>query len=485
MRACLLALACSIPLAPAGSGALIVREIVLNVNDVAYDASRGTLWASISGASPSHGNEVVPIDPLTGVVGAGIAVGIEPNALAISDDGAVLYVGHRGASEVRRIDLALGTTNLTFALPALANGPTYVEDIAVQPGNPSVVAISRQFLTVNPRHAGIEIYEDGVARPLTTQTHTGGNRIEFDASGAYLYGYCNESSESGLRRIRVDANGASEVVVDGTLIHHFFTDITLEGNQLVSGGGTSVDPAALQRTGQYGAGRPSTNAVLAIDAANAAVYQINLPAGLPHEVVVYDRDRFVARQTIAVPGLQGVLLGARNTGPGRFAFWTMAGELFLIDLGIDATDSDHDGRVDSVDNCPLVANEGQRDDDVDAIGNACDAYPLDPNNALATCSADRAAASAALPAVIAEVAQCEAAGPPDIDGDGEPDASDRCVNTSPLTSIDASGCSRAQFCTTQPRSSCKRADWRNDEPTAKKPGDCVSIQAQCAAGAGL
>ena len=48
--------------------------------------------------------------------------------------------------------------------------------------------------------------------------------------------------------------------------------------------------------------------------------------------------------------------------------------------GTTIPDTDNDGFVDTVDNCPSIANADQADDDGDGIGNACDRCPLDPQN---------------------------------------------------------------------------------------------------------
>jgi len=47
--------------------------------------------------------------------------------------------------------------------------------------------------------------------------------------------------------------------------------------------------------------------------------------------------------------------------------------------GSPNVDTDTDGINDSTDNCPLIANSGQRDHDADAIGDACDNCPHVPN----------------------------------------------------------------------------------------------------------
>jgi hypothetical protein len=53
------------------------------------------------------------------------------------------------------------------------------------------------------------------------------------------------------------------------------------------------------------------------------------------------------------------------------------------DAGIDGSvslDSDGDGVVDAVDNCPQVGNADQDDEDGDGPGDACDPCPPDPDN---------------------------------------------------------------------------------------------------------
>jgi hypothetical protein len=67
----------------------------------------------------------------------------------------------------------------------------------------------------------------------------------------------------------------------------------------------------------------------------------------------------------------------------------------------------------------------------------------------------------------------------DSDGDGVAAIVDRCPGTPAGTETDSSGCSQEQFCLVSPVSSsaegraCRRADWRNDEPTMRsRDRDC-------------
>lgn len=51
----------------------------------------------------------------------------------------------------------------------------------------------------------------------------------------------------------------------------------------------------------------------------------------------------------------------------------------FIHFSIWGDDTDHDGVLDSLDNCPLAANPGQENSDADIFGNACDNCPLTTN----------------------------------------------------------------------------------------------------------
>jgi hypothetical protein len=74
----------------------------------------------------------------------------------------------------------------------------------------------------------------------------------------------------------------------------------------------------------------------------------------------------------------------------------------------------------------------------------------------------------------------------DADGDGEPDGTDRCASTPAGQAVDGDGCSAAEFCAAQPYRSCRRSDWRNDEPLAKSPRDCTRTrQPRACTAAGL
>jgi hypothetical protein len=192
-----------------------------------------------------------------------------------------------------------------------------------------------------------------------------------------------------------------------------------------------------------------------------------------------------------------------------------------------------------LDNCPEDFNPGQADADADGLGDACDAYPTDPNPDLTECWFWHASCTASLSACENDAGQCTqdlagAAGAlqqcesalslassqlgqlesdffatqeelaradaardqaladlaealADGDADGVRDVADACPSTTPLAAVDGLGCSQAQFCSAIPattgreRSVCNHSDWGNDEPLADDPQDCRASAGLCGA----
>jgi hypothetical protein len=100
----------------------------------------------------------------------------------------------------------------------------------------------------SPRHEGVAIYDGAVRRTNVTPGHTGSNAIEFSASADTLYGYNNETTEYGFRRMAVDGSGVMVLDVHdsfnpaGALIEGFGVDIRFNGGRIYSTTGRVIDP---------------------------------------------------------------------------------------------------------------------------------------------------------------------------------------------------------------------------------------------------
>jgi hypothetical protein len=85
-------------------------------------------------------------------------------------------------------------------------------------------------------------------QPKRTQVHTGSNLVTFDSAGTAAYGLNNETTEFGLRRIAVLADGLSEDLVV-TAATGFNTRALSFANNRVIAGNALYDAPALSAAG--------------------------------------------------------------------------------------------------------------------------------------------------------------------------------------------------------------------------------------------
>jgi DNA-binding beta-propeller fold protein YncE len=268
----------------------IYRSVLIRTNDLVFDPPTNRIYASVASNEGAIGNTISAIDPETGTVISSVFVGSDPTTLARSDNGQYLYVALHGAAKVRRYVIATATADIEFPLGESWAGPLYAEDIAVVPGSPESVVISTMREGLSPRHGGVFVYDDGVRRASGTQEHTGSNRIEASADPAVYYGYNNETTEFGFRRLTVDESGIHEEQVVGDLISGFGADILFAGGRVYATNGQVVDPQAMSLAGQM-AGQGH----LAIDTAHHRAFFLG-----DQEISVFDTETFTPLGSIPV-----------------------------------------------------------------------------------------------------------------------------------------------------------------------------------------
>ena len=203
--------------------------LALNVagGDLAFSPISERLWALVGSNST-----LVPIDPLRSFVEPAVSAGPGAGRIVTSGDGRYLHIVGNSGTVVRRFDTLTRAVDLSWT-----NGGLSVEDIAAQPGNPNVVAVSWACPGCSPRGRGVTLYEGGVAR----SNLFGVNLIEFGESPDRLYGYNNDVYGVSFRTARVDASG---LVDEGTLpIMGWWGDsFMITGGTLFSQSGGAFDP---------------------------------------------------------------------------------------------------------------------------------------------------------------------------------------------------------------------------------------------------
>lgn len=204
-------------------------------NSMVYNSGTGHFWASVPGTDPHYGNSIIEIDPATQKIISSIPVGSEPNALAISDDSSTLYVSLTGANAIRRVDLNAKAAGMQFAVTgnSFATDP-YAYALAVQPGNPNVVAATLQDHN-DSGSLGPQLYNNGVPLPHALGIYEG-TSIGFTSPSTLWSGM--DFSPATLHQCTVDANGASEIQTiqaTGGVLKTFGNNVIVNTGQMYDG----------------------------------------------------------------------------------------------------------------------------------------------------------------------------------------------------------------------------------------------------------
>ena len=182
----------------------------LHAHQVVHDLNTGLLVASIRATDPNHANEVIAFDPTTLILDWSVAFAVEPDVLAISDDGSYVYVGLGDAHSVAQIETASHSVVATIELPADPyDGLLQAEDIDVAPGNPDLIAVSLQRRGISPGHRGVVAFEDGTQLPNMTSSNAYSDSIEFGDTASILYGQNTHISGHEFTRMSVDSMGVT------------------------------------------------------------------------------------------------------------------------------------------------------------------------------------------------------------------------------------------------------------------------------------
>jgi hypothetical protein len=242
-----------------------------------------------------------------------------------------------GSGEVTKLSLPLMQDAGRVRLPNVQFfGQLLAENITVSPTDPNVVAVSMWRINTSPRHAGVALLRNLVLQPLMTQEHTGSNLVAFDGSGQVVFGYNNETTEFGLRRIAVQPDG----LVQGLVVpanNNFGTRVLEATPAGVMLDRTLYRGSDLVQIGQVNAPGGGCRHLRAVN--RFAGFQVINPSSGEQRLVVADAATFV---TLATPMYSSFLPPAFPTrivpGPagqvalqlGNFQFSSPASELWLF-----------------------------------------------------------------------------------------------------------------------------------------------------------
>ena len=193
------------------------RNVPLLHHALVYDATRGRYYASVAGSVPVHGQQIAIVQAADGAVSySGRAVGSSPTALALHPSGDALYVALAGSGEVVKLRLPDFAEQWRVRLPASGIfGQWLPRSLAVSPTDADVIAVA-MVNAAGTVQGGVALIRDGVVQPRATPEQQGSTVVTFGADGSTVYGFNNATTEYGLRRIAVVADGLQEMqVVEG------------------------------------------------------------------------------------------------------------------------------------------------------------------------------------------------------------------------------------------------------------------------------
>ncbi len=236
------------PILPGQPWDLEVRTLALSAVALAADPARDVIYAAVSAAASDSANRVLAVDPGSGTVLWSRDAGSDPSHLAVSEDGAWLYVGLRGAPRMTRLRLPSGDQRVDIELYPTPWPDLRVQDLSPVAGRPmSVMAALYTPGTSTTPHVGVFVWDDTQRREGNV---TLANHVEPSVWSSRAYGFYNESTGFEFKRLTLRPDG---VVVDGSSVatQGFGTEIHHDEGLVVSTRGELIDAEALTIVGTY------------------------------------------------------------------------------------------------------------------------------------------------------------------------------------------------------------------------------------------
>jgi hypothetical protein len=240
--------------APGSTGELEVGTspvcIDLHANALATDPVRGKLYAVISEDDVAHPNELLVIDAEHATIEASVAIGSNPDALALSDDATRLWVGLHGSFTVREVDLTASppVPLNEYPVPPLSfeDQGVYAMRLVVLPGSTESIALSLRCQGCSAEVAVMDAGKPRTGRVSGISKLTPGPR-------GYVFGYNDLSTGYDFATLALEASGPTAYSVQG-LVDGFNTEITYDAGYVFASSGHVVDvsvPDSPVRAGKF------------------------------------------------------------------------------------------------------------------------------------------------------------------------------------------------------------------------------------------
>jgi trimeric autotransporter adhesin len=330
----------------------IYNIVSLSANHILFDPYTQQLYASvIPGATQVTGNSLVTIDPTTGVIGTPIPVASQPDKMALSDDGQILYVNQDGSDSVGRFNMLSKT--LEFSFPATTGAS--LRDVAVLPGSENTIAVDLG------EDFGLLLYDidpvqkTATARGNSTGAYTGSSLQFLNAST--LFSFDIDTTGATLDEYPVTSTGLTASYANQYTLNSF-SAFRLSGGIAFADAGGVANPSSTppQSMGvflpitpttslysYYGTNgqlvEPDTSLSRIFFAAYPAITAQSSPfSTLPMGLVAYDEATYLPSATLPLTALSSIGSGGTlatytdllRWGQDGLALLTSAGQIAIL-----------------------------------------------------------------------------------------------------------------------------------------------------------
>ncbi len=192
-------------------------------------------------------NQLLAIDPLTGLIERAVALPGEGTQIRLSDDSSVLYVLSQTRSNAYRINWPVGTVEESISF-----GDRRVDDF-------EILSSASNTLVVAGGNRGVTIYDGEIARPQPTGTYNG-SLIELLPEPNLLFAFNDEHTGFESFKFEITESGLQTLVEKGNLFSGFNKTMKADGYHVYDSRGMVVRADLMSVSGSFDLTRMSPSA---------------------------------------------------------------------------------------------------------------------------------------------------------------------------------------------------------------------------------
>ena len=208
-----------------------------------HDSVRSRLYVVSTYDAAHDPNTLTSIDVATGTVLAKLPIDSSPRQLALSDDGATLWVGFDTTDSIRKFSISSTPPVAGAAYPLPPTTPpnserTRVHDLVALPGSSTSIAASISGFT----STRVAILDDGVVRPTIDLSRLSISKLTSGPSGT-LFGYDGLTSAYTFASYAVSPSGVALLSSQQGLMGVYDNDIHYHQGRVYADRGEVIDVA--------------------------------------------------------------------------------------------------------------------------------------------------------------------------------------------------------------------------------------------------